>query len=100
MTIRRVIIPIVVAGLGALAYVWIGLGKTCENRVLAEVPSPDGRHRVVVFERSCGATTAFSTQVSVLPAEGALGGGTGNVLIADTDRGQAPVGPGRGPDVR
>jgi hypothetical protein len=53
----------------------------CENRPIGEVPSPDGSFSAWVFERNCGATTGFSTQVSVLaqgegpPSEG------GNALV-------------------
>jgi hypothetical protein len=69
----------------------------CDNTPLAEVPSPGGTHKAVVFERSCGATTGFSTQVSVLSAGAKLWGSAGNVFIADTDHGAAPSGPGGGP---
>src|SRR5712692_10203417 len=30
-----------------------------------EVPSPDGRKKAVVFERSCGSTTGFSVHVAL-----------------------------------
>ena len=43
-----------------------GHGDPCRNRLLASVPSPDGRVKAVVFERDCGATTAVSTHVSIL----------------------------------
>jgi len=38
----------------------------CGNEVKARVSSPDGSREAVVFQRDCGATTGFSTQVSVL----------------------------------
>jgi hypothetical protein len=71
----------------------------CDNTPLAEVPSPGGTRKAVVFERSCGATTGFSTQVSVLPAGEKPRGDAGNVFVADTDHGAAPSGPGGGPVV-
>ena len=71
----------------------------CANTVLGDVASPDGRRHAVVFERDCGATTGFSTQVSVLP-RGREARGGGNVFVADDDRGAAPSGPGGGPAVR
>ena len=52
----------------------------------------------VIFERSCGATTDFSTQVSVLPS-GDLPKTIGNVFVADADHGKAPRAPWGGPDV-
>jgi len=50
-----------------------------------------------MFERDCGATTNFSTQVSLLPSEGVLQNVAGNVFIADTNHGLAPFGRGGGP---
>jgi hypothetical protein len=49
-----------------------------------EVHSSDGRHTAVLFERDCGATTGFSTQVSVFEDSiwpRATGGG--NAFVAD-----------------
>jgi hypothetical protein len=71
----------------------------CENTTLAQAVSPRGAHRAVVFARSCGATTGFSTQVSVVPARAGLANEGGNVFVADTDHGAAPSGPGGGPVV-
>jgi hypothetical protein len=71
----------------------------CGNDLLAEMPSPGGSRQAVVFQRACGATTGFSTQVSVLPAGEKLPNDGGNVFVADTDHGQAPSGPGGGPVV-
>ena len=68
----------------------------CGSDVLAEVPAPGGRHRAVVFQYDCGATTGFSTQVSLLRARESLSG-IGNVFAADGDHGKAPAGPGGGP---
>jgi hypothetical protein len=80
----------------------------CGNRILAETPSPDGRFKVVMFERDCGATTGFSTQVSIIPSGERLvtaptmfrSTQRGNVFVADTNHGQAPSGPGGGPVVQ
>lgn len=65
---------------------------TCENTLVRSLPSPDGRQQAVLFERSCGTTTGFSTQVSIL-AIGAKPKGPGNVFSADDDHGQAVAGP-------
>jgi hypothetical protein len=72
----------------------------CVNTPLYEVNSPDERVKVAVFERNCGATTPFTTQVSVLPSSSSLPNGVGNALVLDTDHGRAPSGPGGGPEVR
>lgn len=70
----------------------------CANTILRDLPSPDGRRHAVVFERDCGATTGFSTQISILPRARIPSGG-GNVFTADTDHDAAPAGPGGGPAV-
>jgi hypothetical protein len=63
-----------------------GCGDSCENRWVQEHVNAD--HKVVIFQRSCGATTGYSTHVSLLkPAQDARG--TGNVFIADDNRGRA-----------
>lgn len=52
----------------------------CENIVLREVPSGSGK-KAVVFSRECGATTGFSTQLSILGAEENLPDDGGNALV-------------------
>ena len=74
--------------------------QRCANEVITRIASPDTRYDAVTFQRDCGATTGFSTHVSVLrsgdspPADSG-----GNVLVADTDHGKAQVGPSGGPRV-
>jgi len=41
-----------------------------------------------LFQRDCGATTGFSTQISVMEPEEPLSGG-GNVFVADANHGAA-----------
>ncbi len=81
-----------------LAVIWC-LAPTCENEILAEYPSPDGKSKAIVFMRNCGATTEFNTQVSLLPAKEQLGTRPGNTVIADMGRGGVPSGPHGGPEV-
>lgn len=81
------------------AVVYFKLDSACGNNVLAEAASPDGKFQAVVFERDCGATTGFSTQVSVLARSSNLGNKTGNVFVADTGHGAAPSGPRGSPVV-
>jgi hypothetical protein len=67
------------------------LAGTCENEVKSEVASPRREYVATVYERSCGATTGYSTQVNMRPAgapflgEPKLGGSVedGVVFIAD-----------------
>ena len=99
---------ILIGGLVSLITLWMLFTHTiqgefdemCENKFLSETPSPDRIYRVVVFERSCGATSGFSSQVSVLKSGETLPNQSGNLFIADTDRGKAPSGIGGGPEVR
>ena len=79
---------IAAAGLFALSLLFPDL---CGNRVLAEAVSPDQRLKAVVFQRDCGATTGFSTQVSVIAATDALPNASGNLFSADSNRGAVPV---------
>jgi len=70
----------------------------CKNEILQDIPSPGGRRHAVVFQRDCGATTDFSTQLSVLTKDRTATDG-GNVFVVDSDHGKAPAGPGGGPNV-
>lgn len=92
-----------IAGVLFGAFVWLLSGMAdglCGNSLLAETPSPKGNLRAVVFERNCGATTGFSTQVSVVELGNNLPNEGGNLFVVTTGHGKAPSGPGGGPDVR
>jgi hypothetical protein len=64
--------------------------------VVARVEAPGGAHRAVLFQRDCGATTGFSTQLSVLRA-GEEPTESGNAFIADDGDGSVRAGPWGGP---
>jgi hypothetical protein len=85
--VRRV--PII--ALAALTLPLGGCLDSCGNDPLETAVSPDGAREAIVFLRSCGATTAFSTQVSIVARNGALRGG-GNVFVADGGPAAAPSG--------
>ena len=55
----------------------------CANDVMQETASPDGTRRAVVFQRDCGATTWFTTQVAIVWGWSDLPNEPGNVFIAD-----------------
>ena len=44
----------------------------CADTITSEVASPDGRHVATVFERNCGATSDYSTNLSLREAEDAF----------------------------
>ena len=55
----------------------------CENNVVSEAMRPGGPYRAVTFIRNCGATTAFSTHVSILGIKRFSDSETGNVFIGE-----------------
>jgi hypothetical protein len=57
----------------------------CGNEIGYEEYSPDRRLKAAVFERDCGATTGFSTQVSILRSAEKLPHEGGNVFITHGD---------------
>ena len=86
-TQRRWLFAVVLALTGGF-----GCAPLCENTILTSVPSPSKRRTAVVFVRNCGATTDFSTQVSVLRAGQRLGDTGGNCLVVDSDHGAVQTG--------
>lgn len=61
----------------------VGSMVLCQNEVMQETVSPDGWYRAVVFQRDCGATTWFTTQVSIVGHWGWLPNDAGNVFNAE-----------------
>ena len=55
----------------------------CGNDVYSSYTSPDGKYDLIVFQRDCGATTGFSTQISLIKHGKKLPNKSGNVFIAD-----------------
>ena len=62
----------------------------CINTPYEEFYSPSAHSKAVVFERSCGATTGFSTQISIVNATQSLEG-AGNVYIASGQPAEAAL---------
>jgi 2-keto-4-pentenoate hydratase/2-oxohepta-3-ene-1,7-dioic acid hydratase in catechol pathway len=58
-------------------------GDICVNEVREELVSPDGKKKIVVFTRNCGATTGFNTQASVLEKTEKLPEEGGTAFIVD-----------------
>lgn len=73
-----VAIPLIIAGLFIYA-----AGDICGNEVYSEALSPDKKYKVVVFQRDCGATTGFSTQISIIDSTDDLKNESGNIYIID-----------------
>lgn len=67
--------------LGVAALSW-QVFETCENSRLRELSSPDGEHRLVIFERNCSGTVAWTTHASILKRDSRLPDAAGNVLVS------------------
>lgn len=57
----------------------------CGNDEIKKFPSPNGEKVAYVFRRSCGATTGFWTQVSILNKEDSFKNQAGNVFVSNDD---------------
>jgi hypothetical protein len=54
----------------------------CKNEIYKEYISPDKALKAIVFQRDCGATTGFSTQISILKSNEDLDNNEGgNIFI-------------------
>ena len=75
------IIALIIVICGILSWsfgnVW---SRLCGNVLVQEVYSPDKQYKAIVFERDCGATTDFSTQVSILESTKELSNVPGNIF--------------------
>jgi hypothetical protein len=97
---KRVFVTLAVLALTTSATLYSCAYFFCGNEVVAESPSPDGQYKAVVFVRDCGATTTWSTHVSVIRWWSWVGrNDVGNALVMDEGDG-APEGPGHGPEAR
>ncbi len=96
------LVIVVFVALSAMVFVggYFLLNAGCVNEILYAEKSPDGSLEAVVFQRACGATTDFSTQVSIFRSWLPRGNSSGNIFTSDTAHGKAPSGKGGGPDVK
>jgi hypothetical protein len=84
--------------MGILAFIFLAIGglyfflpsSMCGNEILAEHLSPNKKLKAIVFKRDCGATTGFSTQITIQPSNNNLENEGGNVFSADTNHDDAP----------
>ncbi|MDP4527933.1 hypothetical protein Q3O59_02645 [Alkalimonas delamerensis] len=78
------VILLVIVGLPILMFALVlsfGADGICGNDIYAEIHSPDRRYKAIVFQRDCGASTDFSTQISILKNNAALKNKSGNTFI-------------------
>ncbi len=57
----------------------------CGNDIKQKKPSPSGEKVAYVFERSCGATTGFSPQLSILNNDDEFQNESGNTFRSDKE---------------
>lgn len=93
-------VTLILLCLGGLYLYFQSLPDMCGNVVLAEYLAPNKKIKAVTYHRDCGATTALSIQVSLVPLASALENESGNIFVADTIRGAAPAGQAGAPEVR
>jgi hypothetical protein len=82
--------------LAAVLALVTGYSDPCRNTVIVRDDAPDGRHAAVLFQRDCGATTGFSTQISILDV-GKDPADAGNAFRADDGHGAAQTAAWGGP---
>lgn len=68
-----------------VAYFTISGFSSCENSVVKISASPDKKWKLVLFERSCGATTGFSSQILLLKIDEEINNESGNIYISKGD---------------
>lgn len=61
----------------------------CENQVLLKIINNSKSHKIVKFDRGCGATTSNNIQLSVLKFSDSLSNEAGNIFISDSSEGVA-----------
>ncbi|WPP49079.1 hypothetical protein [Catalinimonas niigatensis] len=74
---------------GLLTCVGVAVDDMCGNEIIQEIPSPNRKLKAVIFTRNCGATTGYSTHISLLPVTQKLLNTGGNILIT-SGNGNAP----------
>ncbi len=105
MTMRRTLYLVLALLMGGMAWYYLpqiaGLIGFCANEVVSEARSPSGSKRALVFTRSCGATTSYGTNVSILSRHQWNPSGPGNLFLAEWDRAADKIPGGRaGPPVQ
>lgn len=84
-----VIVSLIVA-FGIYIFYFFDFAGGCGNKILSESKNPSNTYTVVVFVRDCGATTDWSTQVSIIDSyESITDEDTGNLFRIDSDHGAA-----------
>jgi len=97
----RTLIIVVLLLIGVIAAVAVCalLSSACENEVVQSAWAPRHLWKAVVFQRDCGATTGFTSQISIIGFWQSVPHGDGTVFVADTDHGRSKAASWGGPPV-
>jgi hypothetical protein len=100
--IKVILVAIATCGVAFIIFVSVignMFGGDVSNALIKEIPSPDHYYKVVIFERSGGATTNITTHVSIISNDDVLANDAGNIFISDRHHDQAPAGSWGGPEI-
>ena len=78
----KTIVSVVLVIISA-ACLWLFLSPNCEDAIKREVRSPNGKYIATLYERDCGATTNFSTIVSLRASTDKFNGENGRIFVAE-----------------
>ncbi len=76
---------------GALVFLHFTFKGMCGNEIFQTISSPNKKYKAIVFQRDCGATTGFSTQISILKTGINLANESGNIFTANGHPSDHPV---------
>jgi Family of unknown function (DUF5412) len=74
---------LIALGIVSATCLWLLYSPDCEDAVKREVRSPNGKYIATLYERDCGATTNFSTIVSLRASMDKFNGEDGRVFVAE-----------------
>jgi hypothetical protein len=60
---------------------YTSIGGMCQNKIYKEYISLDKKKKAVIFQRDCGATTSYSTHISIIDINDILENESGNIYI-------------------
>tara|TARA_R110001606_G_scaffold334962_1_gene482948 strand:- start:12 stop:407 length:396 start_codon:yes stop_codon:yes gene_type:complete len=90
-TFYKFLVGFLIIGFLVFLFFWLTIGSIfssvdmCGNTIIETKFSPNQNNKIVLFHRSCGATTGFSTQVSILEKDNDLENENSAILIIDKD---------------
>jgi hypothetical protein len=74
---------IIVSGVIAFSFIPPFFESECENEIIKSVKNPINSYVAILFSRKCGATTNYSTNVSIIKQGEKLLNEAGNIYISD-----------------